>query len=427
VPWARRPATIPPVRIGAEGGMVVRRVLGALALAGPAVAFAGDGLDALRSALVTGVPNVETRARYEHVEQDSVLDAADAYTVRARLGYTTARWNSLSLLTEFEGTFAFGAEAYNSGTNGNTARAVIADPKGTELNQLVLTYGGVPHTILKLGRQRIALDNQRFVGNSGWRQNEVTFDAVSIVNKSLPGSTLTYAFLARTNTTAYADYQLQGHVINVDYALAGWLTTVAYGYLLDFDTDPAPTALSRQFDTRTFGLRGTGARNVAEPVNLVYVVEFARQNGWKDAPSFVAASYWLGEFGASAAGITGKLGYECLEGDGSYGFQAPLGTLHAFQGWADQFLTTPRTGIRDAYLRVDADVPSGIKLSGFAHDFRPDSGGGRYGDEFDLQAGKTIVDGFSVLLKYADYRASDHAVAAAADTRKIWAQAEYRF
>jgi hypothetical protein len=31
---------------------------------------------------------------------------------------------------------------------------------------------------LTLGRQRINLDDQRFVGSVGWRQNEQTFDAV---------------------------------------------------------------------------------------------------------------------------------------------------------------------------------------------------------------------------------------------------------
>jgi hypothetical protein len=36
-------------------------------------------------------------------------------------------------------------------------------------------------------------------------------------------------------------------------------------------------------------------------------------------------------------------------------FQAPLGTKHAFQGWADEFLNTPTDGIEDAYL--DATTP----------------------------------------------------------------------
>ncbi|MCH7821975.1 MAG: hypothetical protein IIA07_08160 [Proteobacteria bacterium] len=30
------------------------------------------------------------------------------------------------------------------------------------------------------------------------------------------------------------------------------------------------------------------------------------------------------------------VGYENLGGDGAYGFQTPLATGHAFNGWADQ-------------------------------------------------------------------------------------------
>lgn len=37
-------------------------------------------------------------------------------------------------------------------------------------------------TWLTIGRQRMNLDDQRFVGSSNWRQNEVTFDAMGVAN-----------------------------------------------------------------------------------------------------------------------------------------------------------------------------------------------------------------------------------------------------
>src|ERR1035438_4740700 len=36
-------------------------------------------------------------------------------------------------------------------------------------------------------------------------------------------------------------------------------------------------------------------------------------------------------------------------GKGRTGFQTPLATLHAFNGWDDVFLTTPADGLQDIY------------------------------------------------------------------------------
>ena len=48
--------------------------------------------------------------------------------------------------------------------------------------QVFLGFDGIPDTPLKVGRQRIILDNARFVGNVGFRQLEQTFDAARIEN-----------------------------------------------------------------------------------------------------------------------------------------------------------------------------------------------------------------------------------------------------
>ena len=45
-------------------------------------------------------------------------------------------------------------------------------------------------------------------------------------------------------------------------------------------------------------------------------------------------------------------GIEYLEGNGTIGFSTPLATLHKFQGFADVFLTTPASGITDAYGKL---------------------------------------------------------------------------
>src|SRR3546814_15997489 len=77
--------------------------------------------------------------------------------------------------------------------------STIADPQNIELNRLHLQYRGVEGSIVTVGRQRINLDDQRFVGSVGWRQNEQTFDAARLESTFGPVQVdATYAWSNRT-------------------------------------------------------------------------------------------------------------------------------------------------------------------------------------------------------------------------------------
>src|SRR3546814_5482681 len=80
----------------------------------------------------------------------------------------------------------------------------IADPQNIELNRLHLQYRGVAGSIVTVGRQRINLDDQRFVGSVGWRQNEQTFDAARL--ESTFGPVQVDATYAWSNRTIYGIY-----------------------------------------------------------------------------------------------------------------------------------------------------------------------------------------------------------------------------
>ncbi len=134
------------------------------------------------------------------------------------------------------------------------------------------------------------------------------------------------------------------------------------------------------------------------------------------------ANYLLAEVGVKAGPVTPTLGYEKMSGDGSYGFQTPLATLHAFNGWADQFLNTPNTGLVRTYLKLSGSV-MGLQLSGFYHQFKADTGGAKYGDEIDFLASYAVNDSLTGNFKLANYNADTFSV----DTRKIWVYAEYKF
>ena len=112
------------------------------------------------------------------------------------------------------------------------------------------------------------------------------------------------------------------------------------------------------------------------------------------------------------------LGYESLGGDSQPGmmFRTPLATLHAFQGWADQFLTTPPGGINDLFATVKYKFGK-WNLTGVYHDFSAETGGGDYGSEFDVSAGTKLGENYGILFKGAFFSSDSVSYT---DTSKLW-------
>ena len=126
---------------------------------------------------------VDMRLRYEGVEQTGFSEDAEALTARLRAGLQTAPWHKTSFLAE--GVWVGDpVDDYNSTTNGETQYPVVADPADfTAVNRLqLINRSARAHDRHGSARQRIALDDQRFVGNVGWRQNEQTLDALRVVS-----------------------------------------------------------------------------------------------------------------------------------------------------------------------------------------------------------------------------------------------------
>ena len=87
---------------------------------------------------------------------------------------------------------------------------------------------------------------------------------------------------------------------------------------------------------------------------LLYTAEVAKQGPYAGGDSRIDASYYRLGTGVRHGDYSVRVDREVLTShDGVYGFQTPLATKHPFQGWADQFLLTPREGIRDTF-QVDA-------------------------------------------------------------------------
>ena len=123
-----------------------------------------------------------------------------------------------------------------------------------------------------------------------------------------------------------------------------------------------------------------------------------------------------------------KGGLERLEGNGTVAVQTPLATLHAFNGWADKFLTTPANGLRDLYLDASYKVAGkgalkGLLLRGAWHDYRSTRGDVAYGQEWNALASYPVDKTFTVSAKLARYEAK----AFATDTTKAWFSVEAKF
>lgn len=396
--------------------LTVSAALGAALLAGSVQAAADDDFT---GALIGGKPTADLRLRYESVDQANALKDANAATLRLRLGYETGEFRGFGAFVEAETVTALGGENYNSTVNGKTAYATVVDPESTEINQAYLSYAGLADTKLKYGRQRIMLDNHRFIGNVGWRQNEQTFDAFTLSNASLPETNITAGYIYNVNRvfsdkSPQGDFKMNSPIFNVSYK--GWSLgeVVGYGYLLDF-TDLATSS------TQTYGLRLKGSAPLGG-VKVLYTAEYATQRDYRDNPRNFDLNYYLVEGGIGLSNAEFKLGYEVLGSNGTVAFQTPLATLHAMNGWADQFLATPAAGLKDAYLSAATTV-WGTRLEAIYHDFRADDSSTRYGTEWDLQAVKAIDKTYAVGAKYARYDAKNFSV----DTDKFWLWAEAKF
>ena len=364
------------------------------------------------------------RLRHEHVDDDAIAHAADAPTMRLRGGLRFAWAGHWSALLEGEAIVADDGH-YNSGANGRTAWPAVIDPPGAELNQAWLGWQG-GHARAVLGRQRLLLDNQRWIGNSGWRQNEQTFDALAMEWQAASGLTTRVHWLDRVHRIGGDDARdplarerdLDTWLLNVALP-RGDQQWVAYGYW-HRDRDVAAASTAKQ------GLRWTGSR-VAAGRGWGWTLDLATQRDFDDNPARFRHTYWLLEPTLTRSGITWRAGWEHLGGDGRHALQTPLATLHAFNGWADKFNVTPGAGLEDRYLGVGGKLGRGAQAGKYAwafayHDYRADhDSGGRYGDEWNASLAFPVHGPVSGLVKVADYRSDGFA----RDTTKVWLQLEW--
>lgn len=367
-------------------------------------------------ALSSGKASGNINLRYESVSQDNMVKDASALTLRTRFTYTSADLSGWSVGVEFEdsrivmgqGDFTVGPTGYNLGQY-----SVIADPETTELDQAFVQYKNENMT-LKVGRQVIALDGQRFVGHVGWRQDRQTFDAATMIYQASDKLKVQYSYLNQRNRifAESADLDSNDHLLNINYKTSlGALT--AYSYLLEVDNDT-----SNSLDTYGVSFKGASKGSKKGDLSYSYMFEYATQTSEAGATSF-DANYLFAEVGVNFSKVTAKLGYEVLGSDsGDYAFSTPLATLHKFNGWSDQFLNTPTVGLVDVIFTLSGKAGGGSWLAAY-HDFSADdtsTGADDLGSEINLQYAMPFAKKYKAAIKYANYSGDNGKV----DANKVW-------
>lgn len=371
----------------------------------------------ITDALTQSKVKFDFRYRLEAVEQDNALLDATASTLRSRVQITTGNWSGFSALVEVDNVSVLGGDTYNSTANGKSHYSVVADPKGTDLNQAFLRYQFNSNTNLTAGRQLVNHVNQRFIGGVGWRQNEQTLDGYRLTHKfsdALQADVGHYYNVNRIFGPQGAAADLQGAF---NTALVSWQLNpqhnfAGFVYDLDFDTLAARSS-------RTYGIDYQG--KLASGPKLSWHLAFAKQQDAHDAPADYSHNYHRVSVNWALNDLVLQAGQEVLGGDGATAFQTPLATLHAFQGFADLFLNTPATGLHDNWLQVSYPI-SGFKLALAYHKYDSDVAGIDYGDEWNITAGYKFGDQLSGLVKLARYNADEFG----ADTDKVWLMLHYK-
>jgi hypothetical protein len=388
----------------------------------------------LPEAFTKGKFNINVRTRYEYVTQANLPEDSNALTVRTRFGFTTAPLYGFQGMIEGENITAIGGENhYNAaGSNNQPIRPVVADPVTTELNQAWLGYStSFDSTKLsaKLGRQQINLDNQRFVGDVNWRQNMQTMDAATASAEVVKGLELYYGYVWDVHRVygnvdglpaANRDFDSNSHLINVSYNGCPYGRLVGYTYLLDLKNAAGPNN-----SCATYGAYFAGYTPASDKIMLGYRAEFAWQTDYAESTLSYGTEYYNLELSAAMDAFALGAGYEVLGSDNGVSFRTPLATLHAFNGWADQFLTTPPNGLRDLYAFAQYILPANIPLRAVYHTYEADRLGADYGQEWDFVASKKFGKNWTVLLKYAYF--NGQTAPTAPDVQKVWAQVEFNF
>jgi hypothetical protein len=342
--------------------------------------------------------NVDARLRYESFDLDNGAPGQDrdGSSLRIRYGYTTPDFSGFTAMVE-------GETLTRVGGNVDDIHPLDEAGDGTDLNQLWVQYQDEDYGLIKLGRQIYALDDQRFIGHVGWRQNIQTFDAATANFSAVEHLSIKPFYLAEQHAVNGSHNELNAYGVNATYAFSEHFNMTGFYYQIEGDE-----ASNADASNRTLGLRATGRFTLVD-LPWMYAASIAKQGEVGPSTLTYDATYMAADLSVQLDLLTLGAGFEIMEAD----FRTPLATVHKFNGFADALLPLSgfANGLEDFYLYLAYQIPvgQGIKTKLIYHWFDSESSGSSGqdgGTELDLVASYAINQYLSVLAKYGDYRSN---------------------
>ena len=352
----------------------------------------------------------DVRLRYQQLDSEAFAQNAEALTARVSGALEIDIFEKTSFLAELEGVTAL-IDDFNDGTGNNPLLPLIPDPSGFELNRLQIITEAIPKTRLTIGRQRLALDDWRFIGAFPFRQNNQSIEAIRVETTAFGPGILDVGYFNKVRRPLGSDNVnglFSGDSFFTNYNLATPIGRLsAFYYATELETGPSDLS-RRNLSSQTAGVRVLGRRDWQD-ISLVWEGSYARQKDYADNPRNYAADYGLAEITVKPGAFALKLRGEILGSDNGQALQTPLASLHRFQGFADQFLNTPDDGVRDYSILAQYEFGqfgpvSNITSFARHHWFKADTDGRDYGRELNLSL-KGRVNKVGLALEYANYKA----------------------
>lgn len=364
-------------------------------------------VESVRDAITEGRLSLQLRPRYEDVSDDYTAENGHAWTMRSILGWRTAVFEGWRVMVEAIHTDVVDARHVDTSAAqyGESAYPLLPDPRSTDTNRVYVEYLNLPDTLVRLGKQPIRLDNERFFSDVDFRQVPMLFNGLTVVNNSLPDTELYAAFANRVRTVFATQARTRIWLLRAAYSPLQDQSVAAFVYGMNQPQDGNDTWLADN-SHEVAGLRAEGVVPTGLGFSAAYTAEAAHQRRYAGGDPLIEADYWrlgAGVVWPGLAGFGARVDQEVKTSNrGQYAFQMPFENTYAFNGWVSQFTNTPPTGLRDAWVTLRAQ-PGRFQLFAQAHRFSATYGSLEYGHEVDLRAAYAATSSLTLALQYARF------------------------
>ncbi|MBL8516770.1 MAG: alginate export family protein [Betaproteobacteria bacterium] len=379
--------------------------------------------DALRN----GRFEAQVRPRLNRIHEARKPERADAVTARVIAGWKSAPFHGLRLAAELIHSDRIGPRRFNDNPREVSPYPLLPDPRFSGINQAWVDWSG-EFANIRIGRQRLRLDNERFVSDNDFRQVPQMFTGAALRGRLGAEAEWRAGRFTRLRGTRGVESD-----IKLSFAQAAWNPApgqALLGYLMWYEPPPGGGQTGATNNAhRVAGARWQGQVKTSGGGSWLYHLEAARQSAHAGGDSVISADYLRVGGGWAAGAARGewvvRLDHEVKGSNtGRYGLQTPLTDLYAYNGWALQFVTTPREGLRDTWITVKKPLGP-VDVFGEVHRFRADAGGANLGRELDLgliwRVPAWLGDDARLIAQTARYRQPGN------DVTKLWVALDWRY